>query len=109
MLVCVHTTNELLLHGLIYNRDLRKDRRRNGDSICHSSFPTENFQHVFRGSEKAGLDLLGSGTGKLALRTEFPIEELEVGSQVLFQIFNAAPSRSERTLSPQKRTVITWG
>lgn len=28
MWVCVHTTNELMLHGLIYNTDLCKDRRR---------------------------------------------------------------------------------
>lgn len=84
----------------------------NGDSICHSSLLTENFQHVFRGSEKAGLDLLGAGTGKLALRTEFPVEENTVGSGQpgsIPDLWNAAPSRSERTLSSQKRMVITWG
>lgn len=80
-----------------------KTAEENGDSICHSSFLTENFQHVFRGSEKAGLDLLGAGSGKLALRTEFPIEEKTVGSGQpgsIPDLWNAAPSKSERTLSP---------
>lgn len=81
-----------------------KTAKENGDSICHSSFLTENFQHVSRGSEKAGLafSLLGAGTGKLAWEPNSLLERtlLEVGSQVLFQIFGMLlhPGRSEHFL-----------
>lgn len=94
---------------LIYTGDLCKDHseetdkflghaNENGGSLSLVFSDSEHLQHVSRGSEKASLDLLGAGIGRLALRAKFPVGEDTVGGGQpgsIPSLWNAGPSGSE--------------